>query len=70
MLDDPLSSLDGQVGKKIFNRVIGPSGVLNKKVCGESFLLRAFKLTQSETFSHKSVDSNSNDEQPELFVAV
>lgn len=31
-LDDPLSAVDSHVGKHIFENVIGPSGILRKKV--------------------------------------
>ncbi|XP_046664340.1 multidrug resistance-associated protein 1-like isoform X2 [Homalodisca vitripennis] len=31
LLDDPLSAVDSHVGKHIFDNVIGPTGVLNKK---------------------------------------
>jgi len=33
LLDDPLSAVDSHVGKHIFENVIGPHGVLKKKVC-------------------------------------
>ena len=32
MLDDPLSAVDAHVGKHIFNKVVGPNGVLKNKV--------------------------------------
>jgi ABC-type multidrug transport system fused ATPase/permease subunit len=32
VMDDPLSALDANVGKYIFDNVIGPNGLLNKKV--------------------------------------
>lgn len=32
ILDDPLSAVDSHVGKHLFQEVIGPKGVLNKKV--------------------------------------
>ena len=32
LLDDPLSAVDSHVGKHIFDRVIGPRGLLKKKV--------------------------------------
>lgn len=31
-LDDPLSAVDTHVGKHIFEKVIGPQGILRKKV--------------------------------------
>ena len=33
LLDDPLSAVDSHVGKHLFDQVIGPSGLLGKKVC-------------------------------------
>ena len=32
LFDDPLSAVDANVGKLIFENVIGPNGILNKKV--------------------------------------
>jgi ABC-type Fe3+/spermidine/putrescine transport system ATPase subunit len=32
LLDDPLSAVDAHVGKHIFDKVVGPNGVLRKKV--------------------------------------
>jgi len=32
LLDDPLSAVDSHVGKHIFENVIGPQGMLQKKV--------------------------------------
>ena len=32
LLDDPLSAVDSHVGKAIFDKVIGPNGILHKKV--------------------------------------
>ncbi len=32
LLDDPLSAVDSHVGKHIFDHVIGPKGMLKKKV--------------------------------------
>ena len=32
LLDDPLSAVDAHVGKHIFDKVIGPRGILRNKV--------------------------------------
>ena len=32
LLDDPLSAVDSHVGKHLFERVIGPEGLLKDKV--------------------------------------
>lgn len=32
LLDDPLSAVDSHVGKHIFDKVIGPKGLLRRKV--------------------------------------
>ncbi len=31
LFDDPLSAVDSHVGQHLFNRVIGPNGLLNTK---------------------------------------
>lgn len=33
LLDDPLSAVDSHVGKHLFEKVIGPKGILKGKVC-------------------------------------
>ena len=38
LLDDPLSAVDSHVGKHIFDKVIGPAGVLKNKVSHFSLL--------------------------------
>ena len=35
LLDDPLSAVDSHVGKHIFDKVIGPDGILKHKVCSQ-----------------------------------
>ena len=32
LLDDPLSAVDSHVGKHIFDKVLGPQGILKNKV--------------------------------------
>lgn len=39
MLDDPLSAVDANVGKKIFDGIIGPDGILKNKVKNQFLLL-------------------------------
>ena len=34
LLDDPLSAVDSHVGKHIFDKVLGPQGMLKNKVGG------------------------------------
>ena len=38
LLDDPLSAVDSHVGKHIFDKVIGPEGLLKQKVKEQSHL--------------------------------
>ena len=38
LLDDPLSAVDSHVGKHIFDKVIGPQGLLKKKVKNDNTL--------------------------------
>ena len=33
VFDDPLSAVDAHVGKHLFEKVIGPQGMINNKVC-------------------------------------
>lgn len=33
LLDDPLSAVDSHVGKHLFDKVIGPKGILKDRVC-------------------------------------
>lgn len=51
LMDDPLSAVDAHVGQHIFDKVIGPKGVLRDKVANPAMS----KLTCSG--GHK--DSNS-----------
>ena len=37
LLDDPLSAVDSHVGKHIFDKVLGPQGMLKNKV--DTFIL-------------------------------
>lgn len=38
LLDDPLSAVDSHVGKHLFDKVIGPNGLLKDRVCAEPTL--------------------------------
>lgn len=38
LCDDPLSAVDAHVGKHIFEKVIGPKGILKNKVCHSEIL--------------------------------
>ena len=40
LLDDPLSAVDSHVGKHIMDKVIGPTGLLKKKVIKTNSLKR------------------------------
>ena len=51
LLDDPLSAVDSHVGKHIFDKVIGPEGVLKKKV-------RSCSATLVSTYINFYPDSN------------
>ena len=44
LLDDPLSAVDSHVGKAIFKNVIGPKGLLQKKVNLESPVVGAMVM--------------------------
>ena len=64
LLDDPLSAVDSHVGKHIFDKVIGPEGVLNGKVsCG---IVEPLSLTHS--FCH-SPSNYSFHSFPFLFLS-
>lgn len=39
LLDDPLSAVDSRVGSHLFNKVIGPTGVLKDKVISNFYLV-------------------------------
>ena len=39
LLDDPLSAVDSHVGKHIFDKVIGPQGMLKNKVYNTNYTL-------------------------------
>lgn len=43
-LDDPLSAVDSHVGKHIFEQVIGPTGLLRKKVMRKILLYFELKF--------------------------
>ena len=39
LLDDPLSAVDAHVGKDIFDKIIGPNGMLKNKVVYQNFYI-------------------------------
>ena len=43
LLDDPLSAVDSHVGKHIFDKVLGPSGILKDKVSTSRLRLNQLK---------------------------
>lgn len=52
LLDDPLSAVDSHVAKHIFDKVIGPDGVLKGKVSwGLETLKNTHKLRNTEAVS-------------------
>lgn len=50
LLDDPLSAVDAHVGQHIFDRVIGPKGVLRDKVTPDNKKENVY--TQPSTVLH------------------
>lgn len=47
LLDDPLSAVDAHVGQHIFDKVIGPKGVLRDKVAKPAMArMGLFRCTQ------------------------
>ncbi len=48
LLDDPLSAVDSHVGKHIFDKVIGPEGVLKNKVRDTAAISRR-RISSSHT---------------------
>ena len=56
LLDDPLSAVDAHVGKHIFEHVIGPEGLLKRKVWLTSNSVHFFNLKLTfRVYSHVSV---------------
>ena len=55
LLDDPLSAVDSNVGKHIFEKVIGPKGVLRKKtrILGTILTSRLQKFDNFDQFFPK-----------------
>nr|APD26530.1 ATP-binding cassette transporter subfamily C member 1 X7 protein [Brachionus koreanus] len=65
MLDDPLSAVDAHVGKQIFDKVIGPAGLLKDKTrlfvtnslsflnqCDRIFMFENGSIVEMTTFEH------------------
>lgn len=48
LLDDPLSAVDAHVGQHIFDKVIGPKGVLRDKVAKPAMSKLAFSGVHTE----------------------
>lgn len=59
LLDDPLSAVDSHVGSHLFNKVIGPTGMLKDKVIS-NFYLVFFAITYSKySMTVKGFSNNS-----------
>lgn len=50
LLDDPLSAVDSHVGKHIFDHIIGPKGMLKKKVSSFSYGILTVSLANNQLF--------------------
>lgn len=77
LLDDPLSAVDAHVGQHIFNKVIGPKGILRDKVTitvkftlhmeyGVIFSLLSISIILHLTFNIFIKDTGSGDPRNEL----
>ena len=54
LLDDPLSSLDANAKKNLFDKIIGPKGLLNKKVL-ERIILDNIKIIPKKFVNFPSI---------------
>ena len=54
LLDDPLSAVDAHVGKHIFDKVIGPNGLLKKKVQPLRYHILNFYIIEGINFRKTS----------------
>lgn len=57
LLDDPLSAVDAHVGQHIFDKVIGPKGVLRDKVNEGTFFNRAKADSNKTIFNISECDN-------------
>ena len=67
LLDDPLSAVDSHVGKHIFDKVLGPQGMLKNKVCekGKKTRCRQDSNLRGETpMDFKSIALTTRPPQP------
>jgi ABC-type Mn2+/Zn2+ transport system ATPase subunit len=55
LLDDPLSAVDAHVGKHIFEKVIGPNGMLQNKVCNCVLMTGVSSFLQQNVFLKKEL---------------
>ena len=55
LLDDPLSAVDAHVGKHIFEKVIGPKGLLRHKVIMFVLLVCALRIFAGAEISYYSI---------------
>ena len=58
LLDDPLSAVDTHVGKHIFDKVVGPRGILKNKVSFSS--CQVITLHTSAIAGEKSIVRTTN----------
>lgn len=60
LLDDPLSAVDSHVGKHLFDKVIGPNGVLKGKVCVEPISALTIVLPHSNICNGRQFSWNTH----------
>ena len=55
LLDDPLSAVDSHVGKHIFDKVLGPQGMLKNKVDNEICTVKIVEFNGQLIFFYRFV---------------